>query len=245
MGIPPPPHALPRLEGLVTNHESRITPGLGVALVWPWCSLGVALGWPWGGLGVALGWPWCSLGVALGWLWGGFGVPMRCLSTGLGVALGGPWGGLGVALGWPWCSLGVALGWLWGGFGVPMRCLSTGLGVALGWPWGGFGWLRATSFLVSAFSISAFQLLPKCGFGVACLPSHESRITNHLRLWVAPPGCSRFEVRGSKFRSQDQTGLNAETQRNAEKRRENEVSADLVGTVVPNERAVLENALTD
>ena len=47
------------------------------------------------------------------------------------------------------------------------------------------------------------------------------------------------------FRSQDKTGLNAKTQRNAKKRRENEVSADLVGAVVPNERAVLENALTD
>jgi hypothetical protein len=44
---------------------------------------------------------------------------------------------------------------------------------------------------------------------------------------------------------QHQTGLNAETQRNAEERGENEVSADLVGTVGPNERAVLENALTD
>jgi hypothetical protein len=32
MGIPPAPHALPWLEGLVTNHESRITPGFGVAL---------------------------------------------------------------------------------------------------------------------------------------------------------------------------------------------------------------------
>ena len=28
--------------------------GLGVALVWLWCSLGVALVWPWCGLGVAL-----------------------------------------------------------------------------------------------------------------------------------------------------------------------------------------------
>jgi hypothetical protein len=33
-------------------------------------------------------------------------------------------------------------------------------------PWGGFGWLCATPFLVSAFSISA---LPNCGFGVALM----------------------------------------------------------------------------
>src|ERR1035437_5597758 len=149
-----------------------------------------------------------------------------------------------------------------------MRCLSTGLGVALGWPWGGLGWLRATSFLVSAFSISAFQLLPKGGFDVAlmCLARpvthHASRITSGLPAQSritnheSPPALggsarlfkvrgSRFEVQSSVFRSQDQTGLNAKTQRNAEKRRENEVSADLVGAVVPNERAVLENALTD
>ena len=42
-----------------------------------------------------------------------------------------------------WCSLGVALGWPW---------------VALCSPLSDF------SFQLSAFSISAFQLLPKCGF---------------------------------------------------------------------------------
>ena len=127
----------------------------------------------------------------------------------------------------PWWSLGVALGWLWGAYAVPINRPWGGLGVALG----GFAqppfW-----FQLSAFSISAFA---------------------EMWLWVAPPGLSMLEVGCLMLdvralrpnRSQDQTGLNAETQRNAEKRRENEVSADLVGTVGPNERAVLENALTD
>src|ERR1035437_9112516 len=71
-----------------------------------------------------------------------------------------------------------------------MRCLSTGLGVAFGWLW-----VALCSPLSDfSFQLSAFQLLPNCGFGVACPPSHESRITNHLRLWVAVPGLSMLEV---------------------------------------------------
>src|ERR1035437_3045934 len=63
-----------------------------------------------------------------------------------------------------------------------MRCLSTGLGVALGWPW-----VALCSPLSDfSFQLSAFQLLPNCGLGLACPPSHESRITNHLQLSVSP-----------------------------------------------------------
>ena len=36
-----------------------------------------------------------------------------------------------------------------------------------------------------SFQLSAFQLLPNCGFGVACPPSHESRITSGLG-WLCP-----------------------------------------------------------
>src|ERR1035437_1852758 len=99
------------------------------------------------------------------------------------------WGSLGVALGWLWGSLGVALGWLWGAYAVPINRPWGGLGVALG----GFAqppfW-----FQLSAFSISPFAQLWLWGG----LPA-QSRITNHLRLQVALPGCSRFEVQSSVF----------------------------------------------
>ena len=65
--------------------------------------------------------------------------------------------------------------------------------MALGWPW-----VALCSPLSDfSFQLSAFQLLPNCGFKVACPPSHESRITNHLRLWVALPGLSTFFSRRS------------------------------------------------
>jgi hypothetical protein len=79
----------------------------------------------------------------------------------------------------------VALGEPWGGFRVAIGCLSTRFDVAL-------RWLRValrSSLSGFSFQLSAFQLLPECGFGVA-LMSH----------WVALPGFSRFEVQGSGFK---------------------------------------------
>jgi hypothetical protein len=121
----------------------------------------------------------------LGWLW-----------WSLGVALVEPWGGLGGALGWLWWSLEVALG-----------CLCGAYQQALGWPWGGLGWLCAALFPISAFSFQHFSFCrnvalcsplsdfsfqhfsfcPIVALGwLACpVTNHESRITNHLRLWVA------------------------------------------------------------
>jgi hypothetical protein len=100
------------------------------------------------------------------------------------------WGGFEVALGEPWGSLGVALGSHWGGFGVALGSQSVAYQHALRWLWGRIG-VASSGFaqLPFRFQLSAFQLLPECGFGVA-LMSH----------WVALPGFSRFEVQGSGFK---------------------------------------------
>ena len=71
------------------------------------------------------------------------------------------WCSLGVALVQPWGGFRVALGWPWGGFVVPISWLSTSLGVALM-----SHWVALCSPLSDfSFQLSAFQLLPNCGFG--------------------------------------------------------------------------------
>ena len=126
--------------------------------------------------------------------------------------------------------------------------------MASGWPWGGLGvalggfaqppfWFQLSAFSFSAFQLlpkcgfvqpsfrfqlsafqhfsfcrnvalcsplsdfsfqlSAFQLLPKCGSGTSLSDFSFQHFSfsafAEMWLWVAPPGCSRFEVRGSKF----------------------------------------------
>jgi hypothetical protein len=134
-----------------------------------------------------------DFGDALGRLWGS-----------LGGALVEPWWSLGGALVEPWGSLGVALVEPWGGLGVALGCLCGAYQQALGWPWGGLGWLCAALFPISAFSFQHFSFCPIVALGWLARPvmNHESRITNHLRLWMALPGGSRFEVRGWRFKVQ-------------------------------------------
>jgi predicted HTH domain antitoxin len=57
---------------------------------------------------------------------------------------------------------------------------------AKGWPWGGFGWLRATSFLVSAFSFQHFSFCPIVAWGgFAQFPLGPGERERHMQIELA------------------------------------------------------------
>jgi hypothetical protein len=88
---------------------------------------------------------------------------------------------------------------------VALGCLCGAYQQALGWPWGGFGWLRATSFLVSAFSFQHFSFCPIVALGWLARPvtNHESRITSGFG-WLYPSfRCWKLDVRCSMFSVHD------------------------------------------
>jgi hypothetical protein len=109
--------------------------------------------------------------------------------------------GFEVALGWLCGSFGVALGWLWGAYRLAINTLCGRFRVA----WCGCTWglqiadgkwpiARPIALLGFSFQLSAFQLLPDCGFGWLVLSAIVWR-------WLgrAVQG-SRFRVQGSGFK---------------------------------------------
>ena len=80
---------------------------------------------------------------------------------------------------------------------MPISCLPTGLGVALGSPWV----VLCSPLSDLSFQLSAFQLLPNCGLGVA-LMSHwvacwpDSPVTHHASRNTHPSsfGCWMLDV---------------------------------------------------
>ena len=125
------------------------------------------------------------------WLWGSFRVALGELCRSLGEALGSHWG-----------RNRLPINTLWGGFRVAWRGCIWGLQIADGkWPIA-----RPVALFGFSFQLSAFQLLPDCGFGwLARSPASISAFCFLLsafawrRLCPAVQG-SRFRVQGSRFR---------------------------------------------
>src|ERR1035437_5510651 len=124
--------------------------------------------------------------LALRRLWGSFGVVLGELCRSLGEALGSHWG-----------RNRLPINTLWGGFGVAWRGCIWGLQIADG------KWriARPVALFGFSFQLSAFQLLPDCGFG--WLARSPASISAFYFLLLLGGGFARlFKVRGSGFRVQ-------------------------------------------
>jgi hypothetical protein len=105
-------------------------------------------------------------------------------------------------LGTHWGRIGVAIGWLSTRFGVAWRGCTWGLQIADGkWPIA-----RPVALFGFSFQLSAFQLLPECGFGwlvrsPASISAFYFVLSAIAWRWLgrAVQG-SRFRVQGSRFR---------------------------------------------